>query len=350
LSALGTTLEWYDFALYLYLAPVLGRMFFSSKDGISALLATFAVLAASYLMRPIGALLFGRFGDRLGRNTALLASLTMMIVPMMVIAALPTRGTLGIAAPIALVAMRMVQGFSVGGETSGTLVLMSESSAARSRGFTSGIAMTASGLGLVLASGMAALLHGVLTSAQMHAYGWRIGFLLGATIGLVALFMRALMPETAAFAQAREAGMTSKHPTARAVTRQPRQMLMVFALAGFAGITGYLTITWLPNFLQTSLQATPRDALQRRLRQLQPRSGRVLGNHAAAGNRIDPPHRLAHGARDLSHHGRAADARHPQQAPRDTRRVADPRAVGSPSRGLAKFTPRGSRASFGIGH
>src|SRR5438477_10920770 len=116
MSALGTTLEWYDFALYLYLAPVLAGLFFPSHDGVSSLLATFAVFAVSYFMRPIGALFFGQLGDRLGRKIALIASLSLMIAPMIAIAALPTWSAIGIAAPILLVAMRMAQGFSVGGE------------------------------------------------------------------------------------------------------------------------------------------------------------------------------------------------------------------------------------------
>jgi MFS transporter, MHS family, proline/betaine transporter len=261
LSALGTTLEWYDFALYLYLAPVLAGLFFPSHGGLSALLATFAVFAVSYFMRPVGALFFGQLGDRLGRRAALIASLSLMIAPMIVIGVLPTWSAIGIAAPILLVAMRMAQGFSVGGEFSGTLVLMSESSEDKRRGVTSGIAMSAVGLGLLLASGMAALLHTVLTSGQLHAYGWRIGFLVGAAIGVVALVMRARMPETAAFAAAREAGKTEKHPTVQAFKRHPRQMLSVFAMTGFAGIAGYMTITWLPSFLQTTIHAGATDAL-----------------------------------------------------------------------------------------
>jgi MFS transporter, MHS family, proline/betaine transporter len=261
LSALGTTLEWYDFALYLYLAPVLAGLFFPGHDAFSALLATFAVFAVSYFMRPVGALFFGQLGDRLGRRAALIASLSLMIAPMIVIAVMPTWSAIGIAAPILLVAMRMAQGFSVGGEFSGTLVLMSESSEDGRRGFTSGIAMSAVGLGLLLASGMAALLHAVLTTSQMDAFGWRIGFLVGAAIGIVALVMRARMPESAPFAEAREAGKTETHPTLQALKRQPRQMLTVFALTGFAGIAGYMTITWLPSFLQTTIHASATDAL-----------------------------------------------------------------------------------------
>jgi MHS family proline/betaine transporter-like MFS transporter len=261
MSALGTTLEWYDFALYLYLAPVLAGLFFPSHDGITSLLATFAVFAVSYLMRPVGALFFGQLGDRLGRKTALIASLSLMIAPMVAIGLLPTWSAIGIAAPILLVAMRMAQGFSVGGEFSGTLVLMSESSSDERRGFAAGIAMSAVGLGLLLASGMAALLHTLLTASQMNAYGWRIGFLIGAAIGVVALFMRTRMPETPAFAATRDAGATETHPTIQALKRHPRQMLTVFALTGFAGISGYMTITWLPSFLQTTIHANAADTL-----------------------------------------------------------------------------------------
>jgi MHS family proline/betaine transporter-like MFS transporter len=254
-------LEWYDFTLYVYLAPVIGALFFPSGDPLASLLATFAVFAAGYFMRPIGAIFFGYYGDTRGRRAALIASVLLMSVPMLVIAVMPTHATIGVAAPIILVLLRLVQGFSLGGEFSGTLTLLSESAEPGRRGLTGGYAMTTAGIGMLLASGVAALVHALLSTTQTEEFGWRIAFLLGVAIGLIALIMRLRMTETPAFEAAVTAGAKVTNPTKEVLERHRPNALRVFILTGYAGLAGYMIATWLPSYLDTVIGAKPEDAL-----------------------------------------------------------------------------------------
>jgi MHS family proline/betaine transporter-like MFS transporter len=137
-AASGTTLEWYDFTLYAYLAPVISELFFPKSvtgSELGSLLATFGVFAAGFLVRPLGAVFFGRYGDTRGRRAALLLSIVMMTVPIFLIGLLPTYDEIGWAAPILLLALRLITGFSVGGEFSGVLVTLTESGQENRRGF-----------------------------------------------------------------------------------------------------------------------------------------------------------------------------------------------------------------------
>jgi MFS transporter, MHS family, proline/betaine transporter len=261
LGVIGTTLEWYDFTLYVYLAPVIATLFFPSGDKLASLLATFAVFAAGYLMRPIGAILFGYYGDTRGRRAALIAAVLLMSVPMLLIAVMPTHSTIGVAAPIILVLLRLVQGLSLGGEFSGTLTLLNESAEPGRRGLTGGFAMFTAGVGMLLASGVSALVHALLSTSQTEEFGWRIAFLLGVAIGLIALIMRVRMTETPAFEAAVTSGARVANPTMEVLEKHRPNALRVFILTGFAGLSGYMIATWLPSYLDTVIGAKPEDAL-----------------------------------------------------------------------------------------
>jgi MHS family proline/betaine transporter-like MFS transporter len=261
LGIIGTTLEWYDFTLYVYLAPVIAAVFFPSDDELASLLATFGVFAVGYLMRPIGAILFGYYGDTRGRRAALMTSVLLMSVPMLVIAILPTYDAIGIVASIILVLLRMVQGISLGGEFSGTLTLLNESAEPGRRGLTGGFAMFTAGIGMLLASGVSAVLHALLSDSQMEEFGWRLAFLFGVGIGVVALIMRTRMKETEAFESAVATGTRVANPTKEVLARHRPNLLRVFALTAFGGLSGYMITTWLPSYLDTVIGAEPQDAL-----------------------------------------------------------------------------------------
>jgi MFS transporter, MHS family, proline/betaine transporter len=261
LGSLGSALEWFDFTLYAYVSPIIARLFFPASDGHTALLATFGIFATGFLMRPIGAIAFGSMGDRRGRRRALMLAVTMMSVPMLLIALLPTYGTIGVAAPILLLALRMVQGFSVGGEFSGTLVLMAESAPPGRRGAVAALAQTTSGCGVLLASLTTTILEATTTTGQMDDWGWRVPFVLGALIGLVALAMRLRMSETDSFTRARAAGELDRSPVRHAVTRERRGVLLVLGLAAYGGLAYFLVATYIPSYLQTEVHVVPEGAL-----------------------------------------------------------------------------------------
>jgi len=172
--------EWYDFTLYLYLTPVISRVFFGGAK--SSVLETLAVFAVSYIMRPVGATVFGHYGDRIGRRNVLLISMSIMTVAMLLTGLLPTRASAGLIAPALLFLLRCVMGFSVGGEYSGVLVYLVESSGARHRGLLVSLAAGASEVGALLAAGICALVTTVLTTGQLDSWGWRIPFLFGAVL------------------------------------------------------------------------------------------------------------------------------------------------------------------------
>lgn len=171
-AAFSTIVEWYDFTLYLYFAPVLSRVFFGGDD--KSTLAALAVFAVSYVMRPVGAAVFGTYGDRLGRRRVLLISMTIMAVAMLLTGLLPTYATVGIWSAVMMFVLRCVMGFSVGGEYSGVLVYLVETSKAKNRGFVVSVASAASEVGALLAAGISAFVVWWLPQAQVDAWGWRI--------------------------------------------------------------------------------------------------------------------------------------------------------------------------------
>lgn len=260
-GALGTIIEWYDFSLYVFLAPIYARVFFPGDSGLDGVVATLAIFAVAYLARPVGAIVFGHFGDRIGRRGALLISATMMSVALLANAALPSEATWGIAAPVALFLVRFVMGFAVGGEYSGILVYLLEVAPTRSRGLTVSYASAASGVGTLLAVGSTAVVSALLTQEQLDDWGWRIPVLLGAAFALTILFLRRSLTETPAFRQIRESGEVSKHPVRDAVARAPWGVFVAFALSAVGSVAFYLGITYVPTYLESFGHAEHGDAL-----------------------------------------------------------------------------------------
>src|SRR4026208_1744968 len=170
---IGNAMEWFDFAVYGYFASVIGTQFFPQSSPQAQLLLAFAVFAVGFASRPIGGLLLGRVGDRIGRRTLLILSLLLMGGSTLAIGLLPTYESIGVAAPILLVTMRLIQGFSVGGEFTGSMVYTTESSAAATRGFVSSSTAAGTTLGFILGSGSAWLVHALLAPDEGAGWGWR---------------------------------------------------------------------------------------------------------------------------------------------------------------------------------
>jgi MHS family proline/betaine transporter-like MFS transporter len=186
----GNVMEWYDFAVYGYLASVIGRQFFPSEDPAVSLIAAFGAFAAGFLVRPLGGLVFGRIGDLIGRRHALTLSVLAMALPTVLIALLPTYQTIGIAAPIVLVGLRMVQGLSAGGEYTSSIVFLVEHAPAGRRAFFAAWGQWGAVLGILLGSGIASLLATILDEAQFMSWGWRLPFLLGALVAATGYLIR----------------------------------------------------------------------------------------------------------------------------------------------------------------
>jgi MHS family proline/betaine transporter-like MFS transporter len=251
LSSVGEIVEWFDFMIYLSLAPVLAKVFFPSSDGRTALFATLAVFAAAYLARPLGGLLFGHLGDRGGRKQALVASALVMAGAKLVEGSLPSYDAIGITAAVLFLLARVVSGLSIGGEFTGTFVMLFESSSTGRRGLTTSLANVMASIGIVLGSGLITLLMATLSAEQMQAWGWRIPFFVGSLIGLVALAIRLRVQETPMFERLRADASLARQPLRDAIREQPRAIFVAFAMSSFIAVSYYLVVAFVPTYLQS---------------------------------------------------------------------------------------------------
>lgn len=260
LGTLGAALEWYDFTLYVYLAPVIGGLFFPSSNSLDSLLATFGVFAAGYVMRPLGAALFGNYGDTRGRKAALGLSIGLMMGAMALIGLLPTEGSIGAAAPALLVLLRLVQGIALGGEFSGSIVLLQESAPTERRGFVTNLVQISTGAGVLLSAGTATALHAVFSESQMDTIGWRIPFFIGAALGLLALLLLRGAEETDEFEQ-QAAGGPQEMPFRELIETERPALLESFFLNGYQAFIYYVVATFVPTYVSSLLGAPPERAL-----------------------------------------------------------------------------------------
>ncbi|KOG41901.1 MFS transporter [Streptomyces decoyicus] len=199
-SLIGTTIEWYDFFLYGSAAAlVFNRLFFPGSDPLVGTLLSFLTYAVGFAARPIGALVFGHYGDRLGRKKLLVLSLLMMGGATFAIGLLPTHATVGTAAPVLLTVLRLVQGFALGGEWGGAVLLVSEHGDARRRGFWASWPQTGAPAGQLLATGVLSALTALLSDAAFASWGWRVPFLLSGVLVVVGLWVRLSVDESPVF-------------------------------------------------------------------------------------------------------------------------------------------------------
>ncbi|CDO86867.1 MFS transporter [Mycobacterium triplex] len=212
-SLLGTTVEWYDFFLYATAAGlVFGRLFFPNASSLVGTLLAFATFAVGFVMRPVGGLVFGHIGDRIGRKRSLALTMLIMGGATALIGALPTAAAIGVWAPILLLVLRVLQGFALGGEWGGAVLLAVEHSPGDRRGRFGAIPQVGLALGLALGTGIFALLQVELGSAEFLAYGWRIAFLLSLVLVVVGVLVRWRVDETPAFQELRDLEAASTVP------------------------------------------------------------------------------------------------------------------------------------------
>ncbi|MFZ3474794.1 MFS transporter [Streptomyces sp. 4.24] len=260
-GSVGNFIEWYEFGVYGYFATVIAAQFFTPEGGggAEALVKTYASFALAFFFRPVGAALFGRLGDRIGRRPTLILVICLMTGATTLIGALPTYASIGAAAPWLLTLLRIVQGLSAGGEFGGAVSIMTESAPPGRRGRYGAWQSFTVSLGLLAGAGAAALLATVLTGAQLNAWGWRIPFLLTLPLGLAALWLRLRLEETPAFeAAAGRAGGPVRRPPAAETARAV--VLGAGRLMGWSA-AGYTFLVVLPSYLQNTLHATFQQAL-----------------------------------------------------------------------------------------
>lgn len=243
---IGNGLEWYDFALYGQFAPILAKHFFpndGTPDGETlSMLATYGVFAAGFLMRPLGAILFGHIGDRYGRKLALTIAILMMAIPTACIGLLPTYAQIGILAPVLLTLIRLLQGMSLGGEFSGSIAFIVEHSKDHHRGLAGSASMASLVAGMLLGALVATITSLSMSESALFEWGWRVPFVLGLFIGFIGFYIRHHTEESPKYMEAKEAGDLSATPLRDAFTKHLGPMSQ--------GVGIYLTVT-LPFYILT---------------------------------------------------------------------------------------------------
>ncbi|AIJ23547.1 MFS transporter [Amycolatopsis methanolica] len=226
-SAIGTTIEWYDFFLYNTAAALIfPQLFFPASSSYAGAMQSFATYAVGFAARPVGAAIFGYWGDRIGRKTTLVVTLLMMGIASGVVGVLPGAATIGIAAPLILVTLRLIQGIAIGGEWSGSVLLAMEWGDQRKRGLLGSFAQIGVPVGLVLGTGGMTLLSALLPEEAFDSWGWRLPFLASLLLVAVGLVIRLRILETPMFARVVAQQRTSRSPVADAVKHHWREILL----------------------------------------------------------------------------------------------------------------------------
>jgi MFS transporter, MHS family, proline/betaine transporter len=248
-SSLGNLLEWLDFGLFVYLAALIGEQFFPISDPQTAAIAAFGVFAAGSICRPLGGIVFGHLGDRLGRVVALRWSIFLITLTTLLIGLLPTYSQLGITAAILFTLLRLLQGLSVGGEYIGVAVYIAELAPRKYRGFFAAFAASSANIGFLLATLMALILKLAIPLSILSAWGWRIPFIFSGLLGLGILYYRLQLIETPAYLQLRANQALHRRPFLAALRMAPWQLLKIFALTAMGSSCYYIFFGYMPTYL-----------------------------------------------------------------------------------------------------
>ncbi|WP_020391204.1 MFS transporter [Kribbella catacumbae] len=262
-SLVGTTVEWYDFFLYGVAASVVfGDLFFPKGEELTGTLLSFATFAVGFFARPIGGIVFGHFGDRLGRKNLLVLSLLMMGVATFAIGLLPTYAQVGALAPILLTVLRLIQGFALGGEWGGAVLIVSEHGDPARRGFWSSWPQAGAPAGQLIANGVLAGLAAFQSDAAFDKWGWRIPFLLSAVLVLVGLWVRLRIEESPLFREARaKQEPTGKLPFVEVITKYPREVLTAMGARMAENVSYYIFTIVIATYAKEHLKLDKSFAL-----------------------------------------------------------------------------------------
>jgi len=248
-AGIGNALEWFDWLIYAQFSLILATQFFPSGNPAAALLSTLAVFGAGFLFRPLGGYLLSTVTDRKGRRAGMVATITLMAGGTLLIGIAPTYTRVGLVAPVLLIVARMCQGMSAGGEFATVSSYLAEVAPAGKRGLYSSVLYISSTVGSLAATGLALLLHALLDDGQMHSWGWRIPFLLGALVGLVAMFLRRNMDETEAFVVSSESKPKRENGLVILLRHHRADFVRLLLISGLSGLWYYVFASYLPVYM-----------------------------------------------------------------------------------------------------
>ncbi|WP_254455953.1 MFS transporter [Paeniglutamicibacter quisquiliarum] len=252
-SFIGNFVEWFDYAVYGYLAVTITAVFFPDSDPATGLMLTFALFAISFLVRPLGGFVWGHLGDKIGRREALSWSILIMSAATFCIALIPSYNTIGIWAPILLLIIRVVQGFSASGEYAGASAFLVEYAPANRRGLYAAVVPASTATGLLLGSLLAALLTGMLEPEQMQSWGWRLPFLLAAPMGLIGRYIRTKLEDSPVFKELAKEDNAVKAPVSSLFKNHWRQLVQAVGAVLLNAVGFYLILSYMPTHLSQNI-------------------------------------------------------------------------------------------------
>jgi MHS family proline/betaine transporter-like MFS transporter len=258
----GNIVEWYDFTLFIILAPVLAQNFFSGESHLNSLLSTFLIFAVGYFVRPLGSVLFGHLGDRYGRTKTLKISILLISLPTLGIGLLPNEASWGIYAALALALLRLLQGLSIGGEFAGSMIYLTEMAAPNKRAQLSSLTNNGSNFGILCATLMATLISSCLSEADFYTYGWRIPFILGGIFGLMGLFFRRNIIETPVYRALLSKNKLIKLPIVTVFKHHKKAMLHISLLLVMSASGSYVLFEFMSTYLHEYFDYSLSKALQ----------------------------------------------------------------------------------------
>ncbi|GGJ60557.1 MFS transporter [Streptomyces brasiliensis] len=250
-SAAGNLLEWFDFAIYGFFAVYIGELYFPSDSSTSSLLAALAVFGVAFAVRPAGGFVLGRFADRAGRRPALTLSVLFMGASTALIACVPTYGTIGVAAPVLIVLLRCVQGFSAGGEYAGAAAFLIEYAPSNRRGLWSSVISATAALGVLVAGLTALAVTTWVPESQIETWGWRLPFLLAAPLSVIGLYMRLKLEDTPVYRELEQKQQVVHNPVRKLGRQGLSRMALVFASTAIAGLGFYYLAVYVVTHLTT---------------------------------------------------------------------------------------------------
>ncbi|MFF0361839.1 MFS transporter [Streptomyces fungicidicus] len=271
-ASLGNAMEWFDFGIYAYLAGTIGRVFFPSGSETAQLLSSFATFAVAFLVRPLGGMVFGPMGDKVGRKKVLALTMILMAIGTAAIGLLPTYAAVGFWSPLLLILFRLLQGFSTGGEYGGASTFIAEYAPDKRRGYFGSFLELGTLAGYTGAAGLVTALTAWLGTGAMDAWGWRIPFLVAGPLGIVGLYLRLKLDDTPAYLKLGEGNVhineaaNSVETTARGdllrIFRQHwRPLILCIALVGAYNVTDYMLLSYMPTYLSDELHYTETHGL-----------------------------------------------------------------------------------------
>ncbi len=261
-SFLGSISEWYEFVVYGFCAPFLAPLFFPSHSKFISILAVFGAFASGFLVRPLGALIFGYFGDRYSRKKTMAIAVILIGLPTLVMGLMPTYQTIGVIAPIILIVTRLLQGISVGGQFTGSAVFINEHIGKNYRYFGAGITFAGAFVGMLLASAVGEILTSLLSHVQLAAWGWRIPFLLGIFVTLLGYYLKSHTSEPASFKRLKTEHALSHNPIIGAFKNEKTNMVLSALVCWLTPLIVYQLFIFMPIYANKYLQLPLDETLQ----------------------------------------------------------------------------------------